>query len=241
MLLVHGDNMNLHKQKEKAPEEKPAVVPKLGKKTIEERYALTVNAFIKSIEPRLKKDIDSLNKKTAAAFKKGDSDAYWTAVDEWLADNPDSPLQYVYLEDSFFDFKTGKLKLNEVKGEIKDYLIKKGTKDEPSYRDHFIANIMKAQTPTVKKGGLDYYVPKLHIAEDEPLQKVFALFFAEKTGVNHETKKLSGKKVPVVVTIEEEKVPKLEEEKEIKKHELIVFDFPTGLKVSKTGYTEKEA
>ena len=243
MLLVHGDNMNAQKQKEKAPEEKPAVVPKLGKKTIEERYTLTVNAFIKSIEPELKKDINSLYKKTSAAMKKAgnsveeQTDAFWTAVDDWLADkdNVDSSLQYVYLKDEYFDFKTGKLKLNAVKGGIKEYLMRKPTKEEPfSYKDQFIINIMKAQTPKKKNGGVAEYHSYSFFMDKKyalSLQMDFAKFFSKKIGVPDETKKLAEKKLPIVVEIGQ----KVDEE-DNKTKDAIIFYFPGGLKVFKKDY-----
>ncbi len=206
-------------------EEIPVVIPKFGEKVIAEKYDAAVLAYMKEIEPQMKKDIESLYKKTAPAFKKGDSDAFWSAVDEWLEDekNQDSPLQLIYLEDSFFNFKTGKLKLDDVKESMMISLLGekvkgKKTRKDSDFKKMFVnAVVGSSTTEKFAKGDTAYKDETLNV-EDSDLYVDFAQFFSENYGVDHKVKNLAKNQLPVVISYDEKK-------------DLIVFSYPNSFKV----------
>lgn len=216
--------MTPQKQK-KAPEEKPAIIPKFGRKAVAEKYDKAVLEYMKEMTPQLKKDIESLNKKTAAAFKKGDSNAYWAAVDEWLENekNRDSPLQVIYLEDSFFDFKTGKLKYNAVKDAMMTQLLGekakgKKTRKDSEFKKMFVNAVVESGTTEKYSSGDTAYKDYSIDVEDGDLFVDFAQFFSENYGVNHKTGELEKNKLPVVVSYDDKK-------------DRIVFSYPDSFKV----------
>lgn len=224
MIIGFGVIMAAQKQKEKE-EEIPAVIPKLGEKVIAEKYDTAVLAYMKEIEPQMKKDIESLYKKTAPAFKKGDSDAFWAAVDEWLEDekNWDSPLQLVYLEDSFFNFKTGKLKLDAVKESMMTQLLGrkikgKKTRKDSDFKKMFVSAVVGSSTAEKFASGDTAYKDQTLNVEDGNLYVDFAQFFSENYGVNHKVKSLAKNQVPVVVSYNEKK-------------DQLVFSYPNSFKV----------
>lgn len=212
-------------KKQEKEEEIPKVVPKFGEKLIAERYDTAVLAYIKEKEPQIKKDIESLNKKTSAAFKKGDSDAYWAAVDEWLEDekNRNSPLQLVYLEDSFFDFKTGKLKFDAVKESMMTELLGekikgKKTRKDSDFKKMFVNAIVESSTTEKYSSGDTAYKDTSLNVEDGDLYVDFAQFFAENYGVDHKVKELAKNQLPVVIDYNEKK-------------EQLTFSYPDSFKV----------
>lgn len=216
--------MCAQKQKKKE-EEVPAVVPKFGEKAVAERYDKAVLAYMKEISPQLKKDIDSLNKKTASAFKKGDSDAYWAAVDEWIENekNWDSPLQFIYLEDSFFDFKTGKLKFDAVKEAMMTELLGekvkgKKTRKDSEFKKMFVSAVVGSSTTEKYASGDTAYKEMTLNVEDGDLYVDFAQFFSENYAVDHQAKQLAKNQLPVVIDYNEKK-------------EQIVFSYPNSFKV----------
>jgi len=221
-------NGQVQKKEEAAPSEVPKFIPKPGKKIIEEKYDLTVNAYMKNIDARLKKDVASLNKKTAPAVKKGDTDAFWAAVEEWLEDdkNADSPLQYVYLKDEYFDLKTGKLKPDAVKNGIKDELLGpvvkkvkgKEVRKASDFKKMFVDAVDKSGEKTKFASGDTAYKDESLNVEDGPLYISFALFFAEHTAVDHDVKKLAKNELPVVITYDKDK-------------EKINFSFPESFRL----------
>ena len=217
----------MHAQKEKPPEEVPAIVPKLGKKSIEERYNISVSAYLKETEPQLKKDAGALNKEINKALRTAGpsgaerTKALWNTVDGFLEENPDSPLNY-YTEDDMIHLsgkKTGTVNVDAIKEGIRSYLLgpKKGKKRETSeFKKLFTNTIIKSGEKQVKAGGAAYKDESLDV-EDAPLYVDFSLFFAKHTGVGHETEKLTKNKLPVVITYNEDK-------------EKIIFSYPESMR-----------
>ncbi len=222
--------MNAQKQKEEE-KELPAVIPKFGKMAVAEKYDAAVLAYMKDIEPQMRKDIESLHKKTTAAMKSAgksseeQTNAFWTAVDEWLGDekNWKSPLQLIYLEDSFFDFKTGKLKLDSVKEAMTTQLLgpkEKGKKTrKPSdFKKMFIDAVVNSSVTAKFASGDTAYREITVNVEDGDLFVDFARFFSKNYGVTHTVKELAKNQVPVVISYDEKK-------------ELIKFNYPDSFKV----------
>ncbi|NYZ76752.1 hypothetical protein H0O02_00360 [Candidatus Micrarchaeota archaeon] len=216
-------------------EEAEVVIPRLGEKTIEEKYDMAVGAFLNDIKPQLKTDATKLNQMIADARKEArtagedESDAMWAAVDQFLEENPESPLGY-YTGDDLINLKgkgTGTVNTDVIEKTIKEYLLGpektvagKKIREKSEFKKEFMAAIMQSNTPKIYPDGSTTYSDTSIKVEDAQLYLAFSNFFSKNAGMTHNATTVEKNKLPVVVTYNEKK-------------DSIIFSYPKALKVSK--------